>query len=241
MKQIQGGYITFRAGEILSLLIAYKDGLRPAAIRLYLAGHLEATEQHFTPSHEITLETLSNRASLSYRTVQEALRELKTRQLLTLDKGTVTFRSEITPEAEPYRNVLKTSPNRPVPIPRSMIVELAEHSTGSEIVGALAHFMRCLFIKKGEINNVGFVKSSLIGKLTGLGERAIRAARSWLKDVGFLADHEAEQWAINKFGGCFSITFTPKSEPELPLDDYPLTSSEYVKYAPPPDSFSYIY
>ncbi len=233
MGQIQGGYINFRAGEILSLLIAYKEGLRPAAIRLYLAGHLEATEQHFSPSHKITIETLCERAKLAYRTTQEALRELKTRQLLTLENGVLSFCPEITPEAEPYIKDLKTSPNRPVPIPRSMIRELAEHSTGSEIVGALAHFMRCLFIKKGEIKAVGFVKPSLITKLTGLGESAIRAARSWLKGIGFLADHEADQWAINKFGGCFSVSFTPKLEPELEANDPPLELSKYVKSGPP--------
>jgi hypothetical protein len=233
MGQIQGGYINFRAGEILSLLIAYKEGLRPAAIRLYLAGHLEATEKHFTPTHEITLKTLCERAELAPRTAQEALRELKTGQLLTLENGTLTFCPEITPEAEPYTKELKTSPNRPVPIPRSMIRELAAHSTGSEIVGALAHFMRCLFIKNGEINSVGFVKPSLIGKLTGLGKRAIKSARSWLKDVGFLSDHEADQWAINKFGGCFSVTLTPKFDPALEANNPPQESSKYVKFAPP--------
>ena len=234
MGQIQGGYITVRAGEILNLLTGYKEGLRPSAIRLYLGAHLEANKQGFHPDHQITLQTLAAKANLAPRTAKEALRELEARNLLTLTSGEITFNTNLTPESEPYRQDLKTSSTRPVPIPKKFLETLAPHFKGSDIVGALVHLLRCLFIKNGDINKTGFVKASLVTKLTGLCERAIRKARHWLKQIGFITEHTVNHSLITTLGGCFKVTFTPQTAPFEP----PLILSEYVENAPPPPILS---
>lgn len=77
MDRVEGGYIAVRAGELLSLLIAYREGMKPAAIRLYLASHLEAAEQRFTPNRQVTLADLARKANLADYTAQKALRELE--------------------------------------------------------------------------------------------------------------------------------------------------------------------
>lgn len=238
MGQIQGGYITVRAGEILNLLTGYKEGLRPSAIRLYLGAHLEANKQGFHPDHQITLQTLAAKANLAPRTAKEALRELEARNLLTLTEGAITFNTNLTPESEPYRQDLKTSSNRPVPIPKKFLETLAPHFKGSDIVGTLAHLLRCLFIKNGDINETGFVKASLVTKLTGLCERAIRKTRHWLKQVGFITEHAVNHSLITAFGGCFKVTFTPQKEPQTAPPEPPLISPKYVENAPPPTILS---
>lgn len=233
MKEVQGGYIAVRAGEILNLLVAYKGGLRPSSIRLYLAAHLEATEQHFTPTHEITLRNLTKNAGLAYRTGQDALRELKAAGLLTLSEGMITFNPKLTPEALPYLEDLRTSENRPVPIPQSMMRLLAKHIKGSEVIAALAHLMRCLFINRGQINESGFAKNSLIIKLTGLCERAIQGARNWMMRIGILTPKSVAQGIVNRFGKCFSITTSHPQTPAKSEDKGPQIFSTYVENAPP--------
>lgn len=233
MGQIQGGYIPVRAGEILNLLTGYKEGLRPSAIRLYLSAHLEANKQGFNPNYEITLTSLANRSNLAPRTAQEGLRELEARNLLTLTNGTITFNPDLTPESEPYRKDLGTKETRPTPIPKHILETLAPHDKGSDIIGALAHLLRCLFIKQGEINPIGFVKNSLIEKLTGLCERAIRTARHWLKEIGFITDHDVNSGLLNKFGGCYKVAINRPIDPQQQADIPPLELSRYVENAPP--------
>ena len=234
MEEVQGGYIAVRAGEILNLLVAYKAGLRPSCVRLYLAACLEATEQHFTPSHKITLNSLTRITGLAYRTGQDALRELEAAGLLTLSKGTITFNHNLTPEALPYLDDLGTSEKRPVPISQSLMRLLAKHIKGSEVVAALAHLLRCLFINRGQINDSGFAKNSLIIKLTGLCERAIQGARNWMMRIGLLTPKSVEQWIENKLGKCFSVTTSRLQTPTKSEDKEPQNSSTYVENAPPP-------
>ena len=229
MEEVQGGYIAVRAGEILNLFVAYKDGLRPSCVRLYLAAHLESTEQLFTPNYEITLDSLCRRANLAYRTGQDALRELEAYKLLTLEGGVITFARTVIPKAAPYLKDLLTSEDRPVPVPPSLMRLLAKHSTGSEIITALAHMLRCLFINRGTIRRTGFIKNSLITKLTGLGERAIQGARNWMIRVGFLITKTVKKRFTNRHGGCFVVKPTNPQNEQIPA----LLSSTYVGSAPP--------
>ena len=157
MDQVEGGYIAVRAGEILGLLVAYREGLSPAAIRLYLAGVLAADRQTLNKK-PIALTKLIDLTGLTFRTAQEAMRELKTTQLMALADGKLTFHSGVIPVAEPYVSDLVTRPKRPVPIPKTILRMLARQANTSNLIGALVHFLRCLFIDKGDINNKGFVK-----------------------------------------------------------------------------------
>lgn len=234
MDQVPGGYIAIRAGELLSLLVAYREGIKPAAVRLYLASHLEAVEEGFNPNHQITLIDLAKRAKLADYTAQKALRELETAGLLTLKEGTLTFSPGVTPEAEPYLADLKTSPDRPVPIPRRILRLLASHGTASELIGTLAHLLRCLFINQGSINTTGFIKNELITRLTGLCDRAIQGARNWMKKMGFISARNVSQRVLNRLGGCFSVNlnFNLGAKPGVIIA--PQEPSRVAEFAPPP-------
>ncbi len=223
-----------RAGEILSLLVAYKGGIKPAAVRLYLASHLEAVEQSFTPTHTITLAGLARRATLADRTAQDALRELEASGLLALKEGTLTFGRGVIPEAEPYLADLKTSPDRPVPIPRRIMRVLARHGKASDLIGALVHLLRCLFINQGQINDTGFIKNELVTRLTGLSDRAIQRARNWMKNRGWIAVKSVNQRVLNRFGGCFSVNLNPHLEAESEAIIPTPEPSKYVELTPPP-------
>ncbi len=234
MDQVPGGYIAVRAGELLSLLIAYKGGIKPAAVKLYLASHLEAVEQGFNPNHKITLNDLAKRARLADYTAQKALRELEAAGLLTLKERTLTFSPGVTPEAEPYLADLKTSPDRPVPIPRRILRLLASHGKASELIGTLVHLLRCLFINRGSINDTGFIKNELITRLTGLCGRAIQGARNWMKKMGFISARSVSQRVLNRLGSCFSVNLNPNLGTEPGAIIAPQELSRVAEFAPPP-------
>lgn len=236
MDHVQGGYIAMRAGELLSLLIAYKRGLKPAAIRLYLAAHLEAVAQSFTPHQDISLSEIAQRAKLATYTAQKALRELEATGLLTLKEGNLTFCATVTPEAEPYLADLKTSPQRPVPIPRRIMRVLARHGRASELVGALIHLLRCLFINQGNINHTGFIKNAFITRLTGLSDRTIQGARHWMKAMGWIIPKSVTQGVLNRFGGCFSVNLNPPLEDESEALISLQEPSRSAEFAPPPSA-----
>ncbi len=204
MNQVEEGYIAVRAGEILGLLVAYKEGLSPAAIRLYLAGVLAADRQRLNKK-PIALDKLINLTGLTLRTAQEAMRELKATQLMALKGGKLTFHPGVIPVAEPYVSDLETRPKRPVPIPKPILRMLARQANASNLIGALVHLLRCLFIDKGDINNKGFVKDELITRLTGLCSRTIRRARTWMKKIGLLVENPVSAEIKTRFGRLFMV------------------------------------
>jgi len=147
----------------------------------------------------------------------------------------LSYKEQNRSQRESYQEMLGTDENRPVPLPREFIKTLARVSTGSHIVVGLAHFMRCLFIDRGKVNTTGFVKASFITKLTGICERAIHAARSWLRRKGFIQDKEVAAKVSRRWGGCFSIILPLKSQKKPTVKD-----STYAQFAPLGASSPYI-
>jgi hypothetical protein len=101
----------------------------------------------------------------------------------------LTFNPGVIPAAEPYLPDLKTRPERPVPIPKTLLKRLTVKGRESCIV-ALVHLLRCLFIDQGDINNEGFVSNEWITRLTGLCEQVIQTARKWMIKIGLLIRKE---------------------------------------------------
>jgi len=235
MKFVEGGYITVRAGEILNLLIAYQEGLSPAAIRVYLAGWLAADQQRFT--HDpITLDKLTELTGLAHRTAQDAMSALKAAELMTLTEGRLTFNPGVIPAAKPYLPDLKTSPERPVPIPKAILKRLTREGKGSYLIGALVHLLRCLFIDQGDIHNEGFVSNELITRLTGLCEQVIQTARKWMIKIGLLIRKSVNQTLLNRFGGCYEVNLNLNSEVKSGAIISTVEPSRSVDFNPPPPS-----
>ena len=218
MKFVEGGYIAARAGEILNLLIAYQGGLSPAAIRVYLAGWLAADQQRFT--HDpITLDKLIGQTGLSDYTVHEAMRELRAAELMILTEGRLTFNPGVIPAAKPYLPDLKTRPERPVPIPKTLLKRLTREGKGSYLIGALVHLLRCLFIDQGDINNEGFVSDKLITRLTGLCERTIRRVRKWMKEIGLLVEKSINACVKGIHGRLFTVNLNGQTASTIPSSE----------------------
>lgn len=218
MKPVEGGYIPARAGEILNLLIAYREGTSPAAIRVYLAGWLAADQQRFT--HDpITLDKLMGQTGLSDYTAHEAMRELRAAELMTLAEGHLTFNPGVIPAAEPYLPDLKTRPERPVPIPKAILKRLTREGKGSHCIVALVHLLRCLFIDQGDINNEGFVSNELITRLTGLCERTIRRVRNWMKEIGLLVEKNINARVKDVYGRLFTVNLNDQMASTIPSSE----------------------
>jgi len=231
MKPVKGGYIAARAGEILNLLIAYREGISPAAIRVYLAGWLAADQQRFT--HDpITLDKLTELTGLAHRTAQDAMSALKAADLMTLTEGRLTFNPGVIPAAKPYLPDLKTSPERPVPIPKAILKRLTREGKGSYLIGALVHLLRCLFIDQGDIHNEGFVSNELITRLTGLCERTIRRVRNWMKEIGVLVEKNINARVKDVYGRLFTVNLNGQMDSTIP----PLELSNYVDLSALPPS-----
>ena len=160
--------------------------------------------------------------------------ELEAGGLLTLKGGTPLFHHEVTPQATPYLEDLKTSPNRPVPIPRRIMRVLAHHGKASELIGTLVHLLRCLFIKQNSIKNTGFITNGLITRLTGLSGRAIQGARKWMESMGWIFARKVNQRILNRFGRCFSVNLKPPSETRPEEITYQGKPSKVAELAPPP-------
>lgn len=200
------------------MLIAYREGISPAAIRVYLAGWLAADQQRFT--HDpIMLDKLMGQTGLSDYTVHEAMRELRAAELMTLTEGRLTFNPGVIPAAKPHIPDLKTSPNRPVPIPKTILKRLTHEGKGSHLIGALVHLLRCLFIDQGDINNEGFVSDELITRLTGLCERTIRRVRNWMKEIGVLVEKSINARVKDVYGRLFTVNLNGQMASTIPSSE----------------------
>ena len=200
------------------MLIAYREGISPAAIRVYLHGWLAADQQRFT--HDpITLDKLMGQTGLSDYTVHEAMRELRAAELMALTEGRLTFNHGVIPAAKPYLPDLKTSPERPVPIPKTILKRLTREGKGSNLIGALVHLLRCLFIDQGDINNEGFVSDKLITRLTGLCERTIRRVRKWMKEIGLLVEKSINACVKGIHGRLFTVNLNGQTASTIPSSE----------------------
>ena len=188
------------------MLIAYREGIKPATIRLYLAGWLAADEKRFTRD-PITLDKLTELTELAHCTAQNAIRELRAAELMTLKDGKLNFCSGVIPAAEPYIPDLKTSPKRPVPIPKTILKMLIREAKGSYLIGVMVHLLYCVSINKDKVHNEGFVSNELITRLTGLCEQTIRSARNWMVKIDLLTRKSVNQTLINQLGGCYEVNF----------------------------------
>ncbi|NOS99453.1 MAG: hypothetical protein HOP29_02375 [Phycisphaerales bacterium] len=89
---------------------------------------------------------------------------------------------------------------RKVPVPRRIIRFVAGCSKPVTIATILGIMLRCLYYRDGACAPDGRCKASWIAGVFGVDERNVKAARGYLKDVGWLIVEQSSQTALNRWG-----------------------------------------
>ena len=226
MRKVQGGYRAITAGNLIRLIVARNSGeISSSALRVYLGCHLlvASREAAKAKAPHYTLKELNQRVGkdLSEYTLKKALEELSKANLLTYQETAIQFHSPVTPETARIAKALGTSTARPIPLPRYLLRRLARHTKPAELIAALGHLIRCLFIKPSGIRATGFVKSALLASVFGISERVVHSARKWLESLNILQPVKVAQRILNRYGACFRVRL---SRP---------VSLKQVEFAPP--------
>ncbi len=209
-KSIYGGYVVITVGQIANICTAKREKrVSFAALRVYLACFeilaKRCVSRGKKPSFQVT-EIAKLIGGATDDTISRALRELQREKLLNWSETSITINPMlISEEAKEVAEALGTSQKRPVPIPRRLLRTLVRHTKPSEVIAALAHCARCLFIKARQITCKGFVKATFIARVFGIAERAVHSARRWLIDLEFLVPQQVHQLVMNRWGARFGI------------------------------------
>jgi hypothetical protein len=94
---------------------------------------------------------------------------------------------------------------RLVPVPRRQLRFLANGARRAVVATVLGHLMRCLFLKRGQVNARGFCKASWIADVFNVGVRNVKDARRHLEQIGVLLPVATPQWRMNRLGKCLAI------------------------------------
>jgi len=210
MKKIEGGYVLISVGQFANVCAAKREGdISLLALRVWLAAHEQKAKRCIAKRKRFSVLELAQLVRESLKTVQRALRELVSLELISWSESDISFSRDLTPVGEELAADLGTSPLRPVPVPRRILRALFRHTRPSEIMAAIGHLIRCLFIKRGEVSSGGLVKASWVASTFGIAERSVHGARKWLQSIGFLAQEAVHQLVMNRFGGKFLIVIRP--------------------------------
>jgi len=94
---------------------------------------------------------------------------------------------------------------RKVPVPRRTLRFLAGVSRPVMIATIVGHLFRCVYYRNGMCIPVGRCKSSWIAETFGVDVRNVKAARSHLRHIGWLALEASSQTAMNRWGAAVTI------------------------------------
>jgi hypothetical protein len=137
---------------------------------------------------------------------REAVHKLLTVGLLReVTKSTIEFAtdpSELRFEPTTLEATLDRIPNndRRVPVPRRIVRLIAGGARRTLIATILGHLIRCLYYKRGECHPKGCCKASWIAEVFGVSERAVKAQRRHLVEIGWLIPQKTPQWTLNLHG-----------------------------------------
>ncbi len=203
---VVGGYVCFTTMELWELCRrASQRDLSLLALRSYLACR-EMVERRIQATGPVRygLAELCALTGADEKPASNALADLHGKRLVTFAGQSIEFEHQ---HSNPLVDrPFGTNPGRLVPIPRRMLRTLCQHGRRMEIVVALIHCARGLFLRKGKVVAWGAVKSSWIQSHFGVGRTVVTSARSWLRALGFLLPQEdVAQWRRNRYGYYFKF------------------------------------
>ena len=232
-ETVGGGYKPITAGQIINVCVLARSGLSTTAYGAYLYCHeLVATRCKARGKIRYTIGELAKRMKVGEQKAKEVVEELEEWGLLSWSSSEIRFSTTFVAETYEIAEELKTSPKRPIPIPRPMIRACARNSKTTEVIAALAHFIRCLFKDGKVINSKGCIKASEISRIFGISKRSVLAARKWLLGKKFLLKIPVHQLVLNKWGQWFYVNIWLKSKRKkpkfAPLKQLPsITTNQY--------------
>jgi hypothetical protein len=214
MTKIQGGYVLISVGQFANLCAA-RDEKRISflAFRVWLAAHEQKARRCMAKHRRFTTGELAELVREKPKAVERALRQLAAEKLICWSESAIEFPRDLTPSGEEIASDFGTSPKRPVPVPRRLLRAMFRHTRPAEVLAAIGHVIRCLFIRAGKIRNDGLVKASWIASTFRIAERSVQSARKWLTTSGFLVIERVHQLVMNRWGGKFSIVIQPVTAP----------------------------
>lgn len=213
------------------------------ALRVWLAAHELKAKRCIAQRKLFTVSELATLIREREGSVKRALSEITSRGLIAWSEREISFPRTISPEGEEIASDFGTSPQRPVPVPRRVLRAIFRHTRPAEVLAALGHLIRCLFLKAGKIYNGGLVRASSLAFILGIAERSVHSARTWLIAAGHLAQETVHQLVMNRFGGKFSfslvaVTATSRSRaqrfapPSKTKSTYRSTSNNQINNKP---------
>jgi hypothetical protein len=246
MAKIQGGYVLISVGQFANVCATRKNReISFLALRVWLEAHEQSAKRCTSKRKYFTVLELARLVREKASAVERALRELTAKELLVWSQTAIEFSRVLTAEGEKFAQNFGTSPRRPIPVPRRVLRALFRHTRPSEVVAAIAHLIRCQFIKRGEISSGGLVKASWVASTFEVAERSVHAARKWLLSLGFITQEQVHQLVMNRFGGKFVFMLdspakrenaaTPRVEsapPSKAISTYLSTNYNQINYKP---------
>jgi hypothetical protein len=226
MAKLQGGYVLISVGQFANVCAARENKeITFLALRVWLADHEQSAKRCTSKRKYFTVLELAGLVRERASAVERALRELTAKDLLLWSQTAIEFSRMLTSEGEEFAENFGTSSRRPIPVPRRVLRALFRHTRPSEVLAAIGHLIRCLFIKRGQISSAGLVKASWVASTFEIAERSVHATRKWLVSLGFLAQETVHQLVMNRFGGKFSFVLDApirrKGAPTLEIESAP--------------------
>ncbi|MBK9187722.1 MAG: hypothetical protein IPM33_02085 [Phycisphaerales bacterium] len=187
-------------------------------------------------THSIDVERLRRLTGCSdARKTRRALRRLSDAGV----RGDVVVSRSGTPLPNPPRNLLDVA-DRPVPVPRRWLRELARSGTSSLIAVSLALLLRGSFYKRGTIRLGGTCSAAWIASAFGLDERTAKAARGELGRRGWVSVAESPVWHLQRYGMTFLLQVPHATEDDVSVPSSPPRSGLNVPGLPPPMKNKYL-
>lgn len=234
-----------RSHAVLSLWQSYTDGhielldLRTALAEVEVRHSVAAAWKQsgetgrprpFDPAHPVVVERLRQLTACSdARKTRRSLRRLSNAGV----GGDVVISRPGTPLPAMPRNVLDVA-DRPVPVPRRWLRELARSGTSSLIAVSLALLLRGSFYKRGTVHFGGTCSASWIASAFGLDERTAKAARGELGRRGWVSVAESPVWHRQRYGMTFLLQVPPAAKEDASVPGSPPRESLNVPGRPPP-------
>ena len=225
------GYKTTTPVQLCNLLAALTIGLISfKAVRVFFACmELAAIREAAARSQKgkkkksrgvlYRVEEIKRLTGLSPSIIKQQLIALEKAGILLFSESLISLTRDILPFALDMLKaaVGERSPNRAIPIPRSIIYFLASCKKQSVAVTLIAYIIRSLSLRRSdsEIRAAGTAKALWIAQTFGLSLRTVRGARKELLRLGLISpDNNSTQKKLNRTGSYFVVntSWKPKKQ-----------------------------
>lgn len=242
---IVGGYVLMRSHAVLALWQSYTDGhIELLDVRTALA-EVEARHSAAAAWTQSGGKRKARSTDLTHPVDAERLRQLtgcsdarKTRRSLRRltnagVSGDVLISRTGTPLPTIPRNLSGVA-DRPVPVPRRWLRELARSGTSAQIAVSLALLLRGSFYNRGVVRLGGTCSAAWIASVFGLDERTAKSARAELGRRGWVCVAESPVWHRQRYGMTFLLQVPPVVEDAAGVPGSPPRGVVNVPGLPPP-------